>query len=142
MKGNWKGKYWFSGTVPDSLKNRKTNFELIIDNYSDNKISGKITDDIETGGTKGIGSFLGSVRGNKIKFVKRMPISTSVLQDGTIIEENKSHRPIYYKGTIEIETDLIQGTWKCKMGIGFLQGRLAFYSGISGEWEMKRASDN
>jgi hypothetical protein len=30
MKGKWMGKYWFSGNVPDNLKDRKTDFELII----------------------------------------------------------------------------------------------------------------
>lgn len=138
MKGKWNGKYWFSGNVPNSLKDRKTEFELIIDNYSNSKISGKISDHLETGGTKGVGTFSGTVKGNKIKFVKRMPISTLVIQDGTRIEENKSHRPIYYKGIIDSETGLIKGTWKFKIGVGFVKGRLAFFPRTKGEWEMSK----
>jgi len=118
MKGKWNGKYWFSGNVPDTLKNRETEFELIVDDYSNFKISGKISDNVEMGGTKGIGIFSGTVKGNKIKFIKRMPISTSVLQDGTRIEEDKPHRPIYYKGIIDSETGSIKGTWKFKIGNG------------------------
>ena len=141
MKGKWNGKYWFSGNVPDSLKDTKTDFELTIDDYSNSKISGKISDNVEMGGTKGIGSISGTLKGNKIKFVKRMPISTSVLQDGTRIEEDKPHRPIYYKGIIDSESNSIKGTWKFKIGIGLVKGRLAFFPGTKGEWEMKRKLD-
>jgi len=139
MNGKWNGKYWFSGNVPDSLKDKETDFEMVVEDFTNSKISGKIFDNVEMGGTKGIGNFSGSVKGNKIKFVKRMPISTSVLPDGTRIEENKPHRPIYYKGTIDTEKDFIQGTWKFKIGIGFVNGRLALYLGTKGKWEMKKA---
>jgi hypothetical protein len=138
MKGKWTGKYWFSGNVPNNLKDRKTDFELIVDNCLDSKISGQISDKIETGGTAGIGSFSGTVSGNEINFVKRMPIRTSVFRDGTKIEEEKPHRPIYYSGIIDLETNSIHGTWKFKIGIGFLKGRLVFYPNTKGEWEMKR----
>lgn len=138
MKGKWKGRYWFIGNVPDSLKDKKTEFELIIDDYSNSKISGTISDNVEMGGTRGIGNFSGAVKGNKIKFVKRMPISTLILPDGTRIEEDKPHRPIYYKGTIDPETGYIKGTWKFKIGLGFVKGHLVLFSKIKGEWEMIR----
>ncbi|NME71247.1 hypothetical protein [Flammeovirga aprica] len=139
MKGKWTGKYWFSGKIPDVLKGRKTEFELIIDNFSNSKISGKIADNIKTGGTKGIGTIQGTVKGNKIKFVKRMPVSTAILKDGTRIEENKPHRPIYYKGIIDYKTGSIKGTWRFKIGFGLIKGRFAFFPGTYGEWEMKQA---
>ena len=138
MKGKWNGKYWFSGNIPDCLKDRKTKFELSIDNYSNSKISGTVSDDIKTGGTAGIGNFSGTLKGKEIRFVKKMPISTSILQDGTRIEENKPHRPIYYRGIIDSETDSIKGTWKFKIGIGFIKGRLVFFPGTKGEWEMNK----
>ncbi len=138
MKGKWIGTYWFSGNVPDILKDRQTEFELIVDNYSDSKISGSISDNVETGGTKGIGTFTGTVKGCKIRFIKKMPTRTSILPDGTRIEEEKPHRPICYNGIINSETGLIQGTWKFKMGVGFIKGRLAFYPATKGKWEMRR----
>tara|TARA_B100000676_G_C17972459_1_gene784100 strand:- start:820 stop:1242 length:423 start_codon:yes stop_codon:yes gene_type:complete len=139
MIGKWNGKYWFSENVPNDLKDRETEFELIIDNYFNSKISGTISDDTRMGGTKGIGNFSGTIKGNEIKFVKRMPISTCVLPDGSRIEENKPHRPIYYKGIIDLETNSIKGTWKFKIEIGFVKGRLAFFPGTKGEWEMHKA---
>ena len=138
MKGKWIGQYWFSGNVPESLKNKETEFELIIDSYLNSKISGTISDNMETGGTAGTGTISGNVKHNKVKFIKRMPIKTSVFQDGTRIEENKPHRPIYYKGIIDIETNTVKGTWKFKLGIGFINGRLVIYSGTKGEWKMKK----
>ncbi len=138
MKGKWNGNYWFSGDVPDALKDRKTEFELTIDDYSNFKISGTVYDHIEMGGTKGVGEFSGTVKGNKIRFVKRMPVRTVVLKDGTRIEEKKPHRPIYYKGMIDFKTGLIKGTWKFKIGIGFVKGQLVFYPGTNGEWEMRK----
>lgn len=141
MKGKWNGSYWFSGNVPESLKDRKTGFELTIDDYSNSKISGTVSDNIETGGTKGIGNFSGTIKGNKIKFVKRMPIRTVVVQDGTRIEEDKPHRPIHYSGIIDYDTNSIKGTWKFKIGIGLVKGRLAFYPETKGEWEMSKTEN-
>lgn len=137
IKGKWNGKYWYIGNVPNAIREKKTDFELHINHCSKSKISGKITDNIEMGGTKGVGSFVGTVKGNKIKFVKKMPISTAVLKDGTRIEEDKPHRPIYYKGTIDTEQGLAKGTWKFKRGFDFVKGQLAFFPGTKGEWEMK-----
>tara|TARA_R110002124_G_scaffold287193_2_gene471142 strand:- start:11110 stop:11529 length:420 start_codon:yes stop_codon:yes gene_type:complete len=139
MKGKWIGKYWFSGIVPDSLRDRKTEFEIIIESFVNSKISGKVSDNIETGGTSGIGIISGKIKDNKVKFVKRMPVKTSVFRDGTRVEEKKPHRPIYYSGIMDSESNFIKGTWKFKRGIGFVNGRLVIYPRTRGEWEMKRA---
>ena len=109
MKGKWKGKYWYAGNVPDVLKDQKTDFELTIEEYSNSKITGSISDNVETGGTKGVGKVTGTVKGNKIQFVKRMPVKSMILQDGTKIEEDKPHRPIYYRGTIDTKSGEIKG---------------------------------
>ncbi len=138
MKGNWIGKYWYSGNVPDRLKERKTEFELTIENHLNSKISGKVSDDLETGGTPGIGSFSGKIMGNRISFVKRMPVRSYFLPDGTNIEEDKPHRPIYYKGILNAKENSIKGTWRFKFGIEFLNGRLAIYPSTKGQWEMKK----
>ncbi len=140
MKGKWKGTYWFKGNVHESLKNRKTNFELTVEGFTNAKISGVIKDDIKTGGTKGIGHFSGTVKNNKIKFIKRMPVSTVVFPDGTRLEEDKPHRPIYYKGILNETIGVAKGTWKFKKGIGFKNGKIVFYPGTKGEWEMKKES--
>ncbi len=139
MKGKWIGKYWYSGKVPDFLKNRKTEFEIVIEDFQNSKVLGKVSDNLETGGTSGVGSISGEIKGNNIKFTKIMPVKTTVFEDGTKLEEEKPHRPIYYSGIIDTATNSIKGTWKFKKGIGFINGRLVIYPGTKGEWEMKRA---
>ena len=137
MKGKWNGKYWFIGNVPETLENRITLFELTIDTFENSRITGSIFDTIETGGTAGTGTISGKIKGNKIKFIKRMPIKTSVLPDGTKIEEQKPHNAIYYQGIIN-ENNTIEGTWKFRKGIGIIKGKLVIYPGTKGKWEMKK----
>ena len=138
MEGKWIGKYWFLGNVPNSLKGRKTEFELTIENYKDLKISGTVFDVLKTGGTSGVGKISGSIKEKKIRFVKRMPVKTTIFFNGDRVEENKPHRPIYYEGTINYESNTIEGTWRFKKGIGFLNGKLVIYPGTKGNWEMKK----
>lgn len=138
MKGRWIGKYWFSGKVPEIIKDKKTEFELEVQQYDNAIISGKIIDNVKMGGTKGVGEFLGTVEGNKIQFVKQMPVSTSILPNGTRIEEDKPHRPIYYKGTLDKEKGSAKGTWKFKFGIGWVNGRIVVFPGTKGNWEMNK----
>lgn len=138
MKGSYKGKYWYKGEVNAPLANRITEFELSIESYSNSRITGSISDNLETGGTKGIGSLTGKVKGSKLRFVKRMPIRTAVDKDGNRIEENKPHKPIYYEGEIDERSGLIKGSWKLKGRIGFIQGRIAIYKTTKGEWEMRK----
>ena len=141
MKGKWNGTYWYEGNATDSIKYRITPFQLIIEHVKGKKISGNVKDDTKMGGTKGVGTINGSIKGNKIKFVKRMPIHTVILHNGTRIEENKPHRPIYYKGIINKEGDHIEGTWRFKMGLGFVDGKIALFLGTRGFWEMKKATE-
>ncbi len=110
MKGKWKGTYWFSGDVPEDLKNRITDFELTIERHSRGKIYGKISDSLETEATKGIGRISGKIKGTTVQFKKKMPIRTYYTPDGTRMEVDKPHRPIYYKGVLDVATNLIKGT--------------------------------
>jgi hypothetical protein len=139
MRGKWIGKYWCSEDVSGALKDKEVEFELTIDDHSNSKISGNVFDNVDMGGTEGIGTFFGTIKGDKIKFVKRMPIKTLILEDGTTFKEEKPHRPIYYRGSIDPETGLIQGIWKFKIGVGFVKGQIVLYAGTSGKWQMKRA---
>ena len=116
---------------------------MMVDNFQDPEFTGSISDLQETGGTRGIGTVSGSVRGNRIQFVKRMPVRTFVFSDGTRMEEEeKPHRPIYYEGAMDPETGLVQGSWRFKMGIGFFKGTLAFYKATKGKWQMERQNDS
>jgi hypothetical protein len=138
MKGKWDGEYWFIDKAPDILLNRKTKFELYIDSIENSKLTGWVKDDLETGGTRGKGSMSGKIKGNRIRFIKQMPIKTYVNGDGKKTEEEKPHRPIYYQGTINYKTNEIEGSWRFKKGFGFIKGKIAFYLETKGEWKMKK----
>ncbi len=68
-----------------------------------------------------------------------MPIKTYVLPDGTKMEEDDPHVPIYYKGIINQEKGIVHGSWKIKWGIEIIKGRLMICPGNKGTWEMRKA---
>ncbi|MFT5602151.1 MAG: hypothetical protein ACI9N1_002403 [Flavobacteriales bacterium] len=138
MEGKWEGTYWYLGKLSKSLLDGRVGFEMTIYESKEVEFIGEISDKIEEGGTRGIGSVVGTVQKNKIEFVKQMPFKSVVMADGTRIEEKKKHRPIYYSGIIDEFNGSIEGTWKFKKGIGFVNGRLALYGGTKGKWEMKK----
>ena len=137
MKGKWNGNYWYLGHVPESFKDRITKFELTIDTYKNSRITGSVFDNIEMGGTAGLGTISGKIKGNKIKFIKRMPVKTLFLPDGTKIEEQKPHSAIYYQGIIN-DNNTIEGTWKFRKRIVVTKGKLLLHLGTKGKWEMKK----
>lgn len=140
MKGKWIGSYWFVGNVSEALKNKKTPFEIEITSFYKEKIKGSVLDNVEMGGTKGVGTISGSVRKTKISFIKKMPVKTTVYPDGTRVEEQKPHKPIYYKGIINHQTNTIEGTWRFKRSLrfGIMNRKLVFYKLGKGKWEMKK----
>ncbi|MGJ8661315.1 MAG: hypothetical protein ACSHXL_04705 [Bacteroidota bacterium] len=138
MKGKWQGTYWFSKGIGNNTKPEPTEFEMNIIDFIDGKISGTISDNTDTGGTRGIGTIIGTFKENKFKFIKQMPVRTSIFPDGTKIEENKKHRPIYYEGKFNKSDNSVRGTWKFKRGFGFIKRQFVIYPGTNGMWEMKR----
>lgn len=138
MKGKYKGTYWYTGNVPEVLKGTEVDFEFIIENTENNKILGCVSDNVEMGGTPGVGRFTGTIKGNNIKFVKKMPIQSIVFYDGIRVEEEKPHKPIYYKGVINKETGVIQGDWKIRGGLEFVNRQLYFHPKTTGKWKMTR----
>ena len=118
QKGSWNGYYSFSNQEINKARGfDNTNFEIIISTLNANEFTGTVQDDLNTGGTQGIGEVAGKVEGDKIEFVKRMPIMTLLVdKKGTIKTMNKKHRPIYYSGQFLSDKKTISGTWKFKFG--------------------------
>jgi hypothetical protein len=137
MKGTWIGTYKHeSKRIPESKRNQITMFKIVITEFDGINFSGEVEDDVDTGGTRGKGIIEGQIINGKITFVKKMPIQTYLLPDGSLKEENQPHRKIYYSGTFD--NDSIKGTWKFKFGIGKINNKLALFLPIKGKWEMKR----
>ena len=120
--GNWNGYYSFLDPEINKIRGfEKTNFNVQIIAVKDNKFTGKIQDDLTTGGTEGIGEVIGQVNGDKVEFVKKMPVMTVLVdRNGTRKTSNKKHRPIYYTGQLSGDKQTITGTWRFKSGFVWL----------------------
>ena len=116
--GHWIGQYKFDKEVRQKMTGFDiTNFEIEITTVENNNFVGKVQDDLTTGGTEGIGEIVGKISGEKIEFIKQMPIMTLLIgKEGTRKTINKKHRKIYYSGTFSSNRRSISGQWRFKFG--------------------------
>lgn len=137
MKGKWKGFYTQSSArLPEKIRTQETKFEVEITAFDGQKFSGTVQDDLATGGTRGIGKISGTIQNGTVNFVKEMPVQSVYTKEGSIIEEDRPHRKIYYSG--KIKNNEIEGIWKFKLGLGTFNNRLVIFPKSKGTWKMKR----
>jgi hypothetical protein len=136
MKGKWDGFYKFD---KKNLQNKngfeKTLFHISIDSHEKNHFGGMVVNDVSTNGTPGVGDIDGYINGNKIEFVKRMPIKAGNKKSNKIIEFKGKYGPIFYEGTFSEDKTFISGTWKKKFGLSFI-GFFILLVTTKGTWEM------
>jgi hypothetical protein len=138
--GHYTGSYRYNDKRASAIIGHpKTNFEIEIMAIDGHTFTGKVQDDLNTGGTEGVGSISGTIINNSISFVKRMPIrSIRNIKTGVRKTYNQKHRPIYYTGKISDDGLLASGTWRFKFGFiwfGILPVPMA---SSSGTWEMTK----
>lgn len=117
--GHWIGQYKFDKEVHQRMIGfDSTNFEIeitAVDN--NNSFVGKVQDDLTTGGTERIGQIAGKISGEKIEFIKQMPVMTLLLgKEGERKTLNKKHPKIYYSGNFSSDRKSITGQWRFKFG--------------------------
>ena len=114
--GHWTGQYKFDKEFHQKMNGFEgTNFEIEITAVDNNNFVGKVQDDLASGGTEGIGEIEGKVIGDKIEFVKQMPVMTLLVgKKGTRKTFNKKHPKIYYSGTFSSDKKNISGQWRFK----------------------------
>ncbi|MBV5284035.1 MAG: hypothetical protein JZU53_16555 [Paludibacter sp.] len=139
MKGTWKGTYKYVTELNTKVSKIETLFTIIIAEYDGLNFKGTVTDDLESGGTRGEGVIKGKLKEGKIEFVKQMPIATFFTKEAVQIEISKKHKPIYYSGILN--NGAFEGKWKIKGGILFHKSVLRFSFGTFGEWKMHKISD-
>ena len=139
MKGIWTGKYKHENKrIPEERRNQWTKFKIEITKFDGKNFSGEIEDDLDSGGTRGKGIIEGKLNNNKIEFVKKMPIQTILLPDGTRNESIRPQRNIYYSGLLE--DGFFKGSWKFKWGIRRVNNKVALLLPIKGIWEMRKVN--
>lgn len=122
QKGRWSGHYTFDNQEHNKIRGFEfTKFDIDIVNVDNDNFSGKVQDDLSTGGTEGIGDITGKVNGDKVEFIKQMPVMTVLVdKKGTRKTFNKKHRKLYYSGTFSADKKSIGGSWRFKFGFVFL----------------------
>jgi hypothetical protein len=120
--GQWSGYYSFLDKEITKIRGfEKTYFDIQILTVNDNTFTGKVQDDLSSGGTEGIGEINGKIQGDRIDFVKTMPIMTVIIdKKGTKKTSNRKHRPIFYTGFFSSEDNTVTGTWRFKFGFVWL----------------------
>ena len=138
MIGKYKGFYKYDKQkIQKSISHGVTFFFLEITETNGDKFIGTVEDDKNTGGTPGTGVISGELIGDKISFIKQMPIA-SFVANGQMKTFDKKHPKIYYEG-VKIDEKFI-GTWKIKFGL--LMVGLLFLLGAktTGTWEMEKST--
>ncbi|MBK7851307.1 MAG: hypothetical protein IPJ66_09315 [Bacteroidetes bacterium] len=144
MIGKWKGSYRYnSKRVKEILGVDKTNFAISIDTFENNHFKGSVEDDLTMKGTPGIGEIEGTISGEKLSFVKRMPIKAVIALNndtktyGMHTNPEKKHKPIYYEGTFSHDKKSAEGVWKMKMGFSIFGNFITLLT-QNGTWNMLR----
>ena len=138
ISGQWLGHFEY-GPEYDDLYGEKVLFSLVLESKGDGQFMGKGYDLEGIGIQPGPSTINGFLDGNLIHFVKEYPIHFSVNQDGSLLEEKFSMKPILtYDGEYNERTGIFTGTWEIEVNLGpTIHGDLLEFS--TGKWEMTRA---
>lgn len=128
LQGTWTGTYQYN--LPEEYKDEKlidVNFTITIEKVKGNTFSGTVKDDLETGGTPGLGIIKGKFSDIGIEFDKKMPISASIDEKGErVVNEKKKHPTIIYEGDFSRSKKNISGIWKFKKRVIFWKGIIPY----------------
>lgn len=138
--GLWTGQYKFDKEVHQKKRGfESTNFEIEITAVNNNNFVGKVQDDLRTGGTEGIGEISGKISGEKVEFIKQMPVLTLLVgKEGTRKTLHQKHVKIVYSGTFSSDRKSISGKWKIKSGLIWFGLIPIPVIPTKGSWTMKR----
>jgi hypothetical protein len=138
MKGHYKGYYEYDKkNLQKGVTGGVTFFFADITETDGSRFSGTIQDDVFTGGTPGIGTISGELKGDRITFIKQMPVASFIV-DGQMKTLDRKHPEIYYEA---IKDDRkFSGTWKIRSGF-FRDGLLLMLRAkTTGTWEMEKSA--
>lgn len=138
MKVKYKGFYKYDNErIQKYVAHDKTLFAVEITDVINGKFSGNVEDDISTGGRPGVGKVSGEISGDKISFIKQMPVASSFGKGGKENNRNTKHPKIYYSG-VAVGQNKFEGRWQIKFGIIF-NGLIPIpVIPTSGIWEMEK----
>ncbi|WP_028980272.1 hypothetical protein [Sporocytophaga myxococcoides] len=125
IQGKWKGTYYYN--IPKEISDIEVghvDFVITILSVKRSEFEGTVEDNIEMGGTPGIGKIKGRCTDTHIYFEKFMPVYGFIKRNGEHhIDHNKKHPVLIYEGLFSQNKRNITGSWKFKK-------RLVFWKGI------------
>lgn len=128
LEGTWRGSYQYSW--PEDFEGEKTievSFTIGIDRVAGQSFFGKVEDDLESGGTPGLGTIKGRYSDNGIEFEKQMPVYATIDEKGNrVFNEKKKHPVIIYTGDFSRSKMIISGTWKFKKAVWLWKGIMPY----------------
>jgi len=128
LEGTWKGTYQYNiheELIDEQLK--EVEFTIVIDKLKGISFSGTVEDNLETGGTPGKGIIKGKINNDQIQFNKEMPVHASINEKGErIINQNKKHHTIIYKGEFSRSKKSIHGYWEFKKRVWLWKGIIPY----------------
>lgn len=139
--GKWEGFYVYDKEwLQEMIGHEKTIFSATITKEEKNgNFYGNVEDDLETGGTPGIGELEGSRNGDTVNFFKKMPIRALIWGPEKMkLYPRKKHPKIYYTGIISEDLKTISGSWEIKFGFAFFWFIPMPLLPVSGKFEMKK----
>jgi hypothetical protein len=137
VKGTWKGQYKYDNKIHKELTGfEATNFQIDIIDINDEQFTGRVSDDKATGGMDGVGEIVGKVIGDKIEFIKQMPVMRVMDTKGTRRTLSKKHPKIYYKGTFSDSASEISGVWRLKFNFVWIGIFPVPLMPSTGTWQM------
>jgi hypothetical protein len=131
----WRGSYKYDKTAIGKIIGfDHTNFEIEFIFSDDIHFTGTVKDDRNTGGTPGTGEVSGTVIGDEVRFVKKMPVMTVIIGGSYKTDEGRKHPNIHYAGSLSADSKSMSGKWKIRFGVGFWGILPCIWLPITGTW--------
>ena len=125
----WSGVYEYDYIPLSDLTPEPVSFELFLQFTSSTDFMGQVRDDPSSSMPEP-GKVSGKLTGNRIEFVKQMPIATYTEANGESLKFDNPHPDIFYSGEYIADENLMIGTWQIKpVSPGILE-----HPGASGTW--------
>jgi len=106
----WIGVYEYDCNPLEDSTPAPVAFKLTFRFSDDTEFTGQVFDDPDSSMPEP-GTFSGKLIGNKIEFVKRMPVATYIEPNGKSLKFDCAHPEIYYTGEYIRDENLMVGAW-------------------------------
>ncbi|MDR3623123.1 MAG: hypothetical protein P4L85_27470 [Paludisphaera borealis] len=153
VEGEWSGRYYYD-LVNDLYPPEGVPFQMSLTEGWFGRFRGKVQDDAARGGIPEKGRIRGRIRGDRISFLKRMPIyhvaggatmAEHILEHYRVdVRRDLRHPPIRYVGQYDFVEDRATGRWSISpyKSLFWGHGRLLCIRSetTTGTWEIRRGT--